>query len=89
MLKLPSDHFAPIHVAWTIVSTNPSVDAVTTATFPSKLRLEAAVVLILRDLKVPENLLTETRRDIPRRYTVRYCTNFVWGKFTYPYSEGN
>ena len=36
--------------------THPSVDAVTIATFPSSLRLAAAVELILIALKVPENV---------------------------------
>ena len=37
------------------VYTHPSVEAVTIATFPSSLRLAAAVELILRDLQAPKN----------------------------------
>ncbi len=46
-----------------IFLTHPSVDAVTTATFPSSLRLAAAVELILYiALKVPENNILQHRR---------------------------
>ena len=44
--------------------TYPSVDAVTIATFPSSLRLAAAVELILIALKVPKHNLTLKLRSV-------------------------
>ena len=44
--------------------TYPSVDAVTIATFPSSLRLAAAVELILNALKVPKHNFTLKLRSV-------------------------
>lgn len=61
-IKLPTEDRSNLITSFHNVSTDPSVDAVTTATFPSSLRLVAAVELILiSDLKAPENLQKQTR----------------------------
>lgn len=62
------------------ILTYPSVDAVTIATFPSSLRLTAAVELILIALKLPKhNFALEDRSVIFHTFQAFYLYRFSRG----------